>query len=223
MKTLFYKTRETIRQCFNGQYLVWQLIAIVLTAIIVLSGFDWYYFVNTRNEALHKLIYPALIGGFLLPVFIPLAFLFIGKILKEKKATIVGFALGQAALYSVLLSYAYKSLTGRIPPIINFRILELGDDISRGFQFGFMRGGIFWGWPSSHTTVAFAMAAAFYILFPKEKIWRILAFVYALYVGLSVSVSIHWFSEFIAGAIFGTVVGVVVGKAFKQKLHSTNN
>lgn len=218
MKTLFYGTKETIKTCFTGKFLMWQIFAVVLTAIIVLSGFDWYYFVTTRSQTLHKLIYPALIGGFLLPVFIPLAFLFIGKILKEKKATIVGFALGQAALYSVLLSYAYKSLTGRIPPMMNFRILELGSDISRGFQFGFMRGGIFWGWPSSHTTVAFAMAAAFYILFPKEKIWRVLAFVYALYVGLSVSVSIHWFSEFIAGAIFGSVVGIVVGKAFKKRL-----
>jgi hypothetical protein len=27
------------------------------------------------------------------------------------------------------------------------------------FRFGFWRGGVCWGWPSSHTTIAFAMAA----------------------------------------------------------------
>ena len=36
---------------------------------------------------------------------------------------------------------------------------------------------------------------------------------YAFYVGIGVSATIHWFSEFAAGGIFGTLVGVVVGKS----------
>jgi membrane-associated phospholipid phosphatase len=40
------------------------------------------------------------------------------------------------------------------------------------------------------------------------------AITYSLYVGIGVSMTIHWFSDFIAGAIIGTVVGVVVGKSF---------
>jgi membrane-associated phospholipid phosphatase len=39
-----------------------------------------------------------------------------------------------------------------------------------------------------------------------------------LYVGLSVSVTIHWFSEFVAGAIFGSLIGVVVGRSFRKAL-----
>ena len=41
---------------------------------------------------------------------------------------------------------------------------------------------------------------------------------YAFYVGLGVSVTIHWFSEFVAGAIIGSVIGAVVGRGFKTRL-----
>ncbi len=218
MKMLFYKTKDTVKAIFHGKNIVWQLIAMVLTAIFVLSGFDWYYYSITRSAFLRSLIFPAVIAGALLPIFVPLGLLLIGTILKEKKTIIIAWALGQAALYGLLLSDVYKSVTGRIPPVLASRSVEVAGDISRNFQFGFMRGGIFWGWPSSHTTIAFAMASAVYVLFPKEKLLYISGFMYALYVGLSISISIHWFSEFIAGIIFGTIVGLTVGKAFKQKL-----
>ena len=81
-----------------------------------------------------------------------------------------------------------------------------------------MKGGIFWGWPSSHTTIAFAMSVCLITLIPKSRPILILALVYAFYVGLSVSVSIHWLSEFVAGAIIGSVIGKVVGRCFRDRL-----
>jgi membrane-associated phospholipid phosphatase len=217
---LFYKTQDTIKCCFSGKFLVWQGIAIALTALLVLSGFDWYFFTITRAPILRNLVFPAIIAGAFLPIMIPLGLLLIGKVTKDKTMRIAAWGIGQAALYGWILSAVYKSLTGRIPPVLMSQSEHIGADISRVFQFGFMRGGVFWGWPSSHTTVAFAMAAALYIMFPKNKILYICAFAYALYVGLGISVSIHWFSEFAAGAIFGSLVGLVVGKAFKHKLNS---
>ncbi len=217
---LFYKTQETIKRCFSGSFLIWQGIAIVLTAILVLSGFDWYFFTISRAPILKTVVFPAIIAGAFLPIMIPLGLLLIGKVTKDRIMRVAAWGLGQAALYGWILSAVYKSLTGRIPPVLLSQSEQIGADISRSFQFGFMRGGIFWGWPSSHTTVAFAMAAASYMMFPKNKVLYISAFAYALYVGLGISVSIHWFSEFVAGMIFGIIVGVVVGKAFKHKLHS---
>ena len=41
---------------------------------------------------------------------------------------------------------------------------------------------------------------------------------YAFYVGVGVSISIHWFSEFVAGAIIGSLIGAMVGKSFKQAM-----
>jgi membrane-associated phospholipid phosphatase len=98
-------------------------------------------------------------------------------------------------------------------------------DSSHGFQFGFLKGGVFWGWPSSHTTVAFAMAACLIALYPKNKMLVPLSALYALYVGFAVSVTIHWLSEFVAGAIIGSMIGMVVGRSFKAKpagSHSEN-
>ncbi|MCX6925306.1 MAG: phosphatase PAP2 family protein, partial [Verrucomicrobia bacterium] len=103
----------------------------------------------------------------------------------------------------------YKALTGRLHPA---RVL--GPDISHMFRFGFLRGGVFWGWPSSHTTIAFAMAATVFTLFPKQRWLGCVAIAYALYIGVGVSTTIHWFSDFAAGAIIGTVIGTVVGRSF---------
>jgi hypothetical protein len=45
--------------------------------------------------------------------------------------------------------------------------------------------------------------------------WAVdLAIGYALYVGIGVSMAIHWLSNFVAGAILGTVIGGVVGESF---------
>lgn len=91
---------------------------------------------------------------------------------------------------------------------------EMSPDFSHDFRFGWLRGGVFWGWPSSHTTIAFAMATTVFTLFPKNKWLGGLALAYAGYIGLGVSMTIHWLSDFVAGAILGTVIGVVVGKSF---------
>jgi hypothetical protein len=63
------------------------------------------------------------------------------------------------------------------------------------------------------------MAMTVWMLFPKNKIIRFTALVYALYIGIGVSVtSIHWFSEFVAGAIIGSVIGIAVGKSYLVKI-----
>jgi membrane-associated phospholipid phosphatase len=40
---------------------------------------------------------------------------------------------------------------------------------------------MFWGWPSSHTTIAFATACALAGLFPKQRWLGFAAIVYAIY------------------------------------------
>ena len=58
------------------------------------------------------------------------------------------------------------------------------------------------------------MAVTIFKLFPKERWLGYAAIAYALYIGVGVSMTIHWFSDFLAGAIIGSVIGVVVGKSF---------
>jgi membrane-associated phospholipid phosphatase len=115
------------------------------------------------------------------------------------------------------ISSFYKVFTGRIPPP---HFLGHGPlvDISHGFRLGFLRGGIYEGWPSSHSTIAFAMAVVLWKLYPENQIARYAALLYAFYVsiGVSIRIPIHWFSDFVAGAIIDSLIGAVVGKSFKH-------
>jgi hypothetical protein len=223
MPELFHRLPRNVVAIFSGRNLLWHALAIGLTIAIVMSGGDWSYFLATRDGIYLRLARPPILLGTFVPVFGILTLLLAGKVAENRRAITTAWALGQAALLGYLISCAYKTFTGRRPPphAWAFRTPVLDHvplvDSSHGFQFGFLRGGVFWGWPSSHTTVAFAMAACLVALHSKNKPLVFGAWLYAFYVGLGVSVSIHWCSEFVAGAIIGSVIGSVVGRSFKAK------
>ena len=188
---------------------LWHLAAILLTVGLVMSGLDWRYFAATRGAEFRELAWPAVRWGSRLPLFAPVVLLVLGFVSRNAKFYRFAGAVVQAVILGSLISSTYKAFTGRVHPMH-----ELGADISRDFRFGFWRGGVFWGWPSSHTTIAFAMGVTIFVMLPKQRWAGVLAVVYSLYVGLGVSVTIHWLSDFVAGAIIGSVIGVVVGRAF---------
>ncbi|MDR3569793.1 MAG: phosphatase PAP2 family protein [Syntrophobacteraceae bacterium] len=221
MSGFFYRLPRNLLQCFKGYNLLWHALAIVLTYLIVASGLDWRYFLATRLEALHGFAFSAVRLGMVLPVLVPLILLAAGSLCGFPKIGTTAFALGQAALSGLVVSSLYKVFTGRIAPPHAFSHSSLIDS-SHGFRLGFLRGGMFWGWPSSHTTVAFAMSAAIWELYPQSRAIRYFAILYAIYIGVGVSITIHWFSEFVAGAIIGSVIGAVVGKSFRS-FESTAN
>jgi membrane-associated phospholipid phosphatase len=201
--------------CFKGRMILWHIVAILLTLLLVMSDFDWQYFLATRSPGLRAWMFPAVLLGMFLPIILPLLLIVCGSLAKRASTVMKGWAVGQAAFIGWLISAAYKVVTGRAHPGH-----AIGVDISHVFRFGFLRGGIFWGWPSSHATVAFAMAFALFTLLQKQKSRRWagwVAMAYAFYVGIGVSMTIHWFSDFVAGAIFGTVIGVTVGKSFLRQ------
>lgn len=201
---LFHKVLTNIAKVFTGRNLWFHILLIVVTALVVLTGFDWFYFISTQSRELQLLLLPAVALGVFVPMLVPLLLLI------PDRTRITAWALGQAGLIGLFISSLYKAFTGRIPP----KMYEVVTDISHGFRFGYMKGGVFWGWPSSHTTVAFAMAFTLIMLYPKNKLVKVFALIYALYIGIGISANIHWFSEFAAGAILGSVIGIVVGKSF---------
>lgn len=209
MKQLFSTLPRNILGCFGGRRIIWHAVAIVLTFILVTSGFDWRYFLATRAPVLRSWMFPAVHMGGLLPIILPFLLLAIGIIAGSTRIRLTGWAVGQAELIGALVAAIYKAFTGRVHPPHG-----VGADLSHVFRFGILRGGVFWGWPSSHTTIAFAMAVTIFTLWPKLRWLGNVAIIYALYVGIGVSMTIHWCSDFLAGAIFGTVIGMVVGKSF---------
>jgi membrane-associated phospholipid phosphatase len=221
---LFYRLPQNVRAIFSGRNLLWHATAIALTIVIVTSGGDWAYYQWTRAEAFSVLARPALRFGMLMPVLGPLVILVSGVAAKNRHLITTAWALGQAALLAYLITTCYKAVTGRRPPPFHRHFETIAPngsalmDSSHGFQFGLLKGGIFWGWPSGHTTVAFSMELCLTTLYPKNKLIVFCALLYAFYIGVSVSVTIHWFSEFAAGAIIGSVVGMTVGRSFRTTL-----
>jgi membrane-associated phospholipid phosphatase len=195
---------------FAPRYLLWHAAAIILTYLSVTSGFDWYYFTHTRFNNLFALTLPAALLGFFVPIITPVLIYYWGEWRKSRKLMRVAVAVAHAEALGWIVSSLYKAFTGRLQP--EFLPSGVFEDLSRKFHFGFWENGIFWGWPSSHTCVAFAGVAALICLYPKNRPLALAAGAYALYIGLGVSVSVHWFSDFLAGAILGTLIGAVVAK-----------
>lgn len=212
MRGIFYKIFRNFAKCFSPRYLGWHFLAIALTLIIVTTDFDWKYFLATKN--IRSYAFPAAAIGGLMPILAPAILFLFGWSRKNFKIKNTAFALAQAAILATLISGIYKAFTGRAHPLA--RVAD-PTDITKVFHFGILRGGVFWGWPSTHTTIAFATVIALIFLYPKNKILKYLALVYALYIGLGVSMTIHWFSDFVAGAIFGSLIGIIVGKSFRQR------
>lgn len=213
MRDFFYTLPSNILRSFWGRNLLWHLLAIGATLLIVSSGFDWLYFKATRPFASY--LFPAVILGWRVPVVLPIASYIVGSVRKDLRAIRSAYSTAQAAVIGLLISSFYKAFTGRPGLRHSARTLI---DTSREFHFGFLKGGVFFGWPSSHTTVAFAMSAAIWTLYPRSKVVRCVALLYALYIGVGVSMTIHWFSDFVAGAIFGAAIGITVGNIFKERL-----
>ena len=211
MKRFFSTLPRNIIECFKGRMLVWQLTAIILTLALVVSGLDWQYFLCTRSPILRSCLWPAVPIGGLLPIALPLVLLVLGSVARSAPTRVMAWAIIQAEVIAGIIAAGYKAVTGRAHPAHG-----VSADLTHVFKFGLLRGGVFWGWPSSHTTIAFAMAVTVFRLFPKQRWLGYLAITYAFYVGLGVSMTIHWFSDFVAGALIGTVVGVVVTNSFSR-------
>ncbi len=212
MKLFFHKFGRNILDSFKGYNFLFHLLAILLTYLLVVSNFDWKYYSYLRGSYIYYFAFAAAAVGAIIPFIAPSCAFIFGKIQKDKKLFNAGFALTQSAMLGLFISSFYKMLTGRAHP----EIIQTFSDVTHIFKFGLMRGGIFWGWPSSHTAVAFAMAFSLWVMYPKNKITKTFALIYALFVGLGVSMTVHWFSDFVAGAIIGAVIGTVVGKSFKN-------
>ena len=217
LRDFFSTLPSNILRSFLGRNLLWHMLAIGATLVTVSSSFDWMYFKATRPFAGY--LFPAVILGWRTPVIFPIASYIVGFVRKDPRIICSAYATAQAVIIGLFLSSFYKAFTGR--PGLRYSARTL-IDTSREFHFGFLKGGVFFGWPSSHTAVAFAMSAAIWTLYPNCKLVRCAALSYAFYIGVGVSMTIHWFSDFVAGAIIGAAIGTTVGNVFKKRLSSSS-
>ena len=218
MSPIFNKIFRNITTCDKGANLLWQVIFISISYLSVNAGFDWLYYESTRGTTLQLLLFPVVSLGFFVLIFLPIIMYIYPKLKDNKRALNTAYAMVQAAILGLGISSLYKVFSGRVGPPHSLTMI----DTSHLFRLGFLRGGAFQGWPSSHTSVAFAMSAALFTLYPKNKYIKYGIFIYAFYIGIGVSVNIHWFSDFTAGAVLGTIIGLTVGKSFLERYKYKN-
>jgi PAP2 superfamily len=211
---IFYKLPHNIGGAVTYNYGLNMLAAGVGSYALIHTNADWKIreFTNS-NSAFAIAGEPSVIVGGLAPIIAPVGMYLIGRKRKNTKLQIAGLALGQATLISFGVTSTIKAITGRKDPN------SVGtENFSADFNWGFFRRGVFHGWPSGHTTTAFAMAVTLNELYPENTTLKICSLTYATLIGLGVSTDIHWFSDAFAGAFIGYAIGKSVGKSFNYLL-----
>ncbi len=129
-----------------------------------------------------------------------------------------GMAAAQAVLVSFAATNLLKAATGRLPPDA-----ETPRDVkerSRRFRFGFLRGGVFHGWPSGHAMTNMALAASLSSYYGDSGLARYCGYGWAAYVMAAATIGdqggVHWLSDVVAGGLMGWAIGRAVGVGFAR-------
>jgi membrane-associated phospholipid phosphatase len=185
------------------------------TNAFIRTGKDWEW---NRFAYRHKPITEfgmhAYYIGFAVPFAAPVSIYGLGFALENSKLQTAGLATAQATIISTTFSSAIKAFTGR-------KHSDVWDgkdeDYSGDFAFGFMKRSAFAGWPSGHSSSAWAMAATLTEFYPNNIPLATGLYGYAIYISASASVSFHWLSDVCAGSLLGYTIGKTVGKHFTGK------
>lgn len=204
---------------FQKKFIAYYLLIIFGTILIVQTNFDWNYFIYVNSHFNKFILFFTDMLGFVIPV---LFLIFIGiytylyKNHETRKIHLYKLhVLANSILLGFFSSVIIKILTGRQSPP-DHGLVESWVNNSHNFKMGLLQEQILGGFPSSHTTVFFALAFTICFLYPKNYLLKYSSLLVALFVGLGVSLGWHWFSEFYAGIILGLVVAKIVSETVKK-------
>lgn len=212
-----------IADSFSGwDNILLQAAGISSTALIVSSGLDSRISTYFRdNQSYNGYALPGVIAGSTLPITAG-AFLYIyGKIQQDNRMIAASFAVLQAGLITVAYISVLKGITGRTHP----DPADTPSDrrrVSRTFNFGVVRGGIYRGWPSGHVGGTMAVASTLSNFYPEKNWLKILSYGWVAYTMASVSVfhkgTMHWFSDAVAAGFMTYSIGSSVGRFYRGAL-----
>jgi membrane-associated phospholipid phosphatase len=216
---LFGNFGNNILDSFEGKNIYFHLGGIASTYILVNSGADYYVenFFNAHEEY-GTYARPVVYTGMFLPFIVGGGLFAYAKSGKNNEALGASFAVLQASLIEFLYNSTLKAITGRSNP--DWRDNADMDSLSKNFQFGFLRGGIFWGWPSGHTASTMAVVSALTNYYPDKTWLKIAGYSLVAYTIFGVSSvnrgGMHWFSDAVAAALMSYAVGSTVGKYYRN-------
>ncbi len=216
---VFSNFGNNIFHSFTGVDLFYQSAAVAITPILVNNNVDYHVerFFN-QHPAYGNIATPVPITGQALP-FIAGGSLLAFSYLKQEDETLgASFAVIQASLIELLDNTALKAITGRPGP--NWRKVSNMEDLSEEFRFGFLRGGVYNGWPSGHTGATMAVVSSLTNYYPENTWLKIAGYSLVLYTAYGVTSvhqgGMHWFSDAVSGALMGYAIGSTVGKYYRN-------
>mgnify|MGYP000860125903 CR=1 FL=1 len=172
------------------------------------------HFISNKDR--YAVFEPALFIGYIAPVVVGGA-LFAGGWATDDMTT---YRAGCAVLQSTIIAVSYSTLlkvfTGRPNPDDYEYSKET--DRSHEFNWGFMRNGVHYGWPSGHmiTTTAIISTLTSYYETPLADIAGLLIWSYmAIGITSHEGNTAHWFSDVVAGSLMGYAIGRTVGADFR--------
>ena len=216
---LFGNFGNNVLDSFRGNNVYFHLTAVAATAIIVDQGVDYdveHYF-NEHTEY-GSWARPVVFTGEYLPFIAGGSLFAYAKIRNDREVLGASFAVMQASLIEFVYNSALKAVTGRPNP--DWRHVSDMDSLSKTFRFGFLRGGVFWGWPSGHTAATMAVVSALTSYYPDKTWLKVVGFGLVGYTMFGVSANnrggMHWLSDAVAGALMSYAVGSTVGKYYRN-------
>ncbi len=223
---LFDNLGNNFLDSFKGDNLYLHLAGIASTFLLISTNTDYHveHFFNEHEQygnAARPVIriamyFPFVIGGSLYAL---------GKLNHDNEAVGASFAVIQSSLMAFLYNSFLKAITGRPHP--DWRNNNDMESLSKTFKFGFLRGGIFWGWPSGHTSSTMAVVSALTNFYPDKTWLKIAGYSYVAYMIFSVSSlnrgGMHWFSDAIAAAFMSYAIGSTVGKYYRSRFEQSKN
>jgi membrane-associated phospholipid phosphatase len=220
---LFGNIGSNILNSFKGDNLYLHLAGIASTVLIVTTNTDYHvhkFFYD--HEGYGEAALPIIRAGMYFPFVTGGSLFAYGKFAKDDRAVAASFAVLQSSLIAFAYNSLLKAVTGRPNP--DWQHHSDMKDLSKTFRFGFMRGGIFWGWPSGHTSSAMAVVSAL-TSFYSEKTWlKIAGYSVVAYMMYGVSSlhrgGMHWFSDAVAAALMSYAIGSTVGKYYRDQFKS---
>ncbi len=157
---------------------------------------------------------PGMMMGTFFPVLVPGYMLFLSD---NRVLNNTGAVAAQATAIAFLYNNILKAISGREHPDAE----KNNGELSRDFKWGFLKRGVFYGWPSGHsmTNAALAMSIASY---HREKPFVVAGCaLYATYIATSMVLGAkgeaHWLSDAVAGTLMGASIGWYVGSTFYRQ------
>jgi membrane-associated phospholipid phosphatase len=216
---LFGNFGNNILDSFKGNNIYLHLAGIASSYILISTDVDYHvekYF--NEHEEYGKFARPVVYTGAFLPFVVGGGLFASAKIENNKETLGASFAVLQASLIEFLYNSTLKAITGRSNP--DWRHNTDMDSLSKSFKFGFLRGGIFWGWPSGHTATTMAVVSALTNYYPDKTWLKISGYSLVAYTIFGVSSvnrgGMHWFSDAIAATLMSYAIGSTVGKYYRN-------